>query len=82
MTLKSFKAGDLIYSDIPLLQAKGFSLLWKTDSSNQIMRIYQIYKDKLRNSTKRAIFDEITLAGSDQNLSNLAMAWDYFLNAD
>ena len=59
MTLKSFKAGDLIYSDIPLLQAKGFSLLWKTDSSNQIFRIYQIYKDKLRNNTKRAIFDEI-----------------------
>jgi len=30
----------------------------------------------------RAIFDEITLAGSDQDLSNLAMAWDSFLNAD
>jgi putative PEP-CTERM system TPR-repeat lipoprotein len=30
----------------------------------------------------RSIFDEITLAGSNQDLSNLAMAWDYFLNAD
>jgi putative PEP-CTERM system TPR-repeat lipoprotein len=30
----------------------------------------------------RVIFDEITLGGSDQDLSNLAMAWDSFLNAD
>jgi len=30
----------------------------------------------------RVIFDEITLAGSEQNLSNFAMAWDLFLNAD
>jgi putative PEP-CTERM system TPR-repeat lipoprotein len=30
----------------------------------------------------RSIFDEITLAGSNQDLSNLAMAWDSFLNAD
>jgi len=30
----------------------------------------------------RAIFDEITLAGSNQDLSNFAMAWDLFLNAD
>jgi putative PEP-CTERM system TPR-repeat lipoprotein len=30
----------------------------------------------------RSIFNEIILAGSNQDLSNLAMAWDSFLNAD
>eukprot|EP01083_Nonionella_stella_P031567 86434_1 len=57
VALKPYKSGDIIYSDIPLLTCPGFSLLWKTDSSNQITRLWEIYCST--NKIKKAYFSAI-----------------------
>ena len=68
-TLQSFKAGSIIFSaNIPLLRCFGYSLLWKSDASNQIIKIWQSYK--AMNAQKRAIFDE-SLHFATNNMLNI-----------
>eukprot|EP01084_Bolivina_argentea_P100108 179831_1 len=63
ISLKSYKCGDIIYTDVPLFKCPGFTLLWKTDPSNQIIRLWEIYSKT--NKTKKGYFEEILHFNSD-----------------
>lgn len=64
IALKSFKSGDTIYNDIPLLECDGIQMLWKSDAANQVTRIWDKYCKS--NKVKKAYFDEI-LHCSEEN---------------